>query len=75
MSIQNDSFPTLSGVLPASDIISAAPAEAQGVSVKRLLDVLRREVDLRQQVGEEAGGGAQALAQQVVGGLAGRVDG
>ncbi len=40
MSIQNDSFPALSGVIPASDIISAAPAEAQGISVKRILDVL-----------------------------------
>ncbi len=42
---------------------------------ERLLEVLRREVDLGQQVGEEARRAAEPLAQQVVRGLARRVDG
>ena len=40
MSIQNDSFPALSGVFPASDDVSTALAATRSISAKRVLDVL-----------------------------------
>ena len=40
MSVQNDSFPALSGVFPASDGLGSAPAVTKNISVKRALDVL-----------------------------------
>jgi putative colanic acid biosysnthesis UDP-glucose lipid carrier transferase len=40
VSIQNDSFPALSGVFPASDGVRPAPAVTRRVSVKRVLDVV-----------------------------------
>ena len=41
---------------------------------QRLLDLLRRQLDLREQVGEEAGRRSQPVAQDIVGRLARRID-
>jgi len=40
VSIQNDSFPALSGIFPASDGVYPAPAVTESISVKRVLDAI-----------------------------------